>query len=143
MCTLAQWLLQNALNGFTSTVTSFFTAYKRSHVFCMVKLISHICMHNPSIIACIPRYILVHLDHIWWTKWSIVPFDWPKWVWPDRTNFGQARPVLYAKIGPAGPNLVNQKLSSRTDFCPGPKFSLQIMCENSVIMWIYCYNFFE
>ena len=57
---------------------------------------------------------------------------WPTKFGPDRANFSQAGPILDAKNGPAGLNLVNQILSGRTSFgiqigpagpiLPGPIF---------------------
>ena len=42
-----------------------------------------------------------------------------------RTIFGWVGPVLASKTSPAGPNYVDQTWSGRTDFFPGPIFSLQ------------------
>ena len=53
-----------------------------------------------------------------------------------RTIFGRAGPFLATKFGPPGPVLVDQKLSARTVFSPGPKFSLQ-----SDGAYLRCYNF--
>ena len=42
-----------------------------------------------------------------------------------RIIFGWVGPVLASKTSPAGPNYVDQTWSGRTDFFPGPIFSLQ------------------
>ena len=42
-----------------------------------------------------------------------------------RTIFGWVGPVLASKTSPARPNYVDQTWSGRTDFFPGPIFSLQ------------------
>ena len=52
-----------------------------------------------------------------------------------QTIFGWVGPVLASKTSPAGPNYVDQTWSGRTDFFPGPIFSLQV---SAVSMVFHC-----
>ena len=103
--------------------------------FVVAKLIMY--LHSCKLFLAIHSYWSTHTN-----KWSIVLF---KCIWPDWTNFGQGRLVLNAITDPVGPNLVDQKWSSQTDFLPRPKFPLQcsiiilIVIPTPILKFLVCF----